>query len=234
MTLKNKSVLITGGTDGLGYQLGKLLLKYGCVVHALGRDLDRMREARHGSHSLKFYTYQCDVSDSKQVEKTVEAIGKVDVVINTAGIWIEGLPQDNSVDEISAAIDINLKGVVYVTRAVLPQMMKRDDGFVVNVISTSGLKGRLNESVYDASKFGVAGFTKSLQEDLKSTNVKVVGVYPGGMKTKLFEKAGKPKTNEDWMDPKKVAEVIVFILERDDTMYMDEVVINKRMTKTSN
>lgn len=96
------------------------------------------------------------------------------------------------------------------------------------------MKGRNNQAVYVASKYGVTGFTDSLKEDLADTNVKVSGFYPGGMNTSLFKKAGKPKDNSDWMDTNKVAEVIVFMIERDMTMVMDHVVLNKRNTKTSN
>ena len=124
--------------------------------------------------------------------------------------------------------------MIYTTKAVLPEMLKQKDGYIINVSSTSGLKGRAGQSVYASSKYGVTGFTESLQEDLKSTNVKVAGFYPGGMNTKLFEKAGDLKDNEDWMDTGKVAEILIFMLERDDTMVMDHVVLNKRQTKTSN
>lgn len=234
MNLKNKNVLITGATDGLGFSIAKGLIKKGCKVYGVGRNEERIQKAKRKLNSPNFSLYSCDVSDYKQITEVVKKIGKVDILINNAGVWLEGKLQDFSKDEISETIDINLKGVIYSTKAILPQMLKQNDGYIINISSTSGLTGRSSQSVYVASKFGVTGFTKSLQEDLKETNIKIAGFYPGGMSTKLFEKAGTPKNNKDWMDTDKVAEILLFMLERDDTMIMDHVVINKRHTKTSN
>lgn len=234
MKLKNKTVLITGATSGLGFSLAKLLVKKGCKVHGIGRSEKKAREAKTKLRSLNFYTYVADVSNSNEVAKVVSEIGQIDILINNAGVWIEGKLQENSIEKISEAIDTNLKGVIYTTKVVLTKMLKKNEGFIINISSTSGLKGRNNQSVYVASKFGVTGFTQSLQQDLGDTNIKVTGFFPGGMNTRLFEKAGTPKDNVDWMDTDKVANTIVFILEQDDTMIIDHVVLNKRLTKTSN
>lgn len=234
MKLKDKVVVITGASSGLGFSIAKALIKKGCRVYGTGKTEEKVKEAKKKLRSKTFECYVSNVTDSKEVERILKKIGRVDVLINNAGVWLEGKLQENSVKQISNTIDVNLKGVIFMTRAVLPQMLKRNEGFIVNVSSTSGLKGRSNQSVYVASKFGVTGFTKSLQEDLKDTNIKVAGFYPGGMNTEMFEKAGAKKENKDWMDTEKVAEVIVFMLERDETMILDHVVLNKRKTKTSN
>mgnify|MGYP002356220178 FL=1 len=113
-------------------------------------------------------------------------------------------------------------------------MQKKNEGYRLNVSSTSGIRAKEGQSVYVASKYAVTGFTESLQEDLKSTNIKVAGFYPGGMNTKLFEKAGFPRDNSDWMNTDKVADVVVMVLGLDDSMILDHVVLKKRKTKTSN
>ena len=233
MDLKDKVVVITGGSDGLGFSLTKLLISRGSNVHIIGRDKDRIESAvKTLGENAKGYS--ADVSKLEEIQKVANDIGNVDVLINAAGVWIEGSVVDNTEKEISDAIDINLKGVIFSTKAFLPSLSRSKEAHVINISSTSGLKGRSNQAVYVASKFGVTGFTDSLKEDLANTNVKVSGFYPGGMHTSLFEKAGKPKENSDWMDTNKVAEVIVFMLERDKTMVVDHVVLNKRNTKTSN
>lgn len=234
MKLKNKKVLITGATEGLGFSLAKGLVKKGCKVYGVGRSKEKIKKAKKKLKSSNLTLYSCDVSDYEQVSSVVKKIGKIDILINNAGVWIEGKLQDYSVEKISEAIDINLKGVIYSTKAVLPIMLRRNNGYIINISSTSGLKGRSGQCVYVGSKYGVTGFTQSLQEDLKNTNVKVAGFYPGGMNTKLFEKAKTPKDNKDWMDTDKVAEILIFMLERDDTMILDHVVLNKRNIKTSN
>lgn len=233
MELKDKNVVITGGSDGLGLSLAKLFVSKGSSVCIIGRDKNKIENAVK-SLGENAKGYSADVSKLNEIQKVADEMEHLDVLINAAGIWIEGPVVDNSEKEISDAIDINLKGVILSTKAFLPKLLKSNEAHIVNISSTSGLKGRNNQAVYVASKFGVTGFTESLKEDLANTNVKVSGFYPGGMNTSLFSKAGKPKDNSDWMDTNKVAEIIVFMIERDMTMIMDHVVLNKRNTKTSN
>jgi 3-oxoacyl-[acyl-carrier protein] reductase len=234
MQLHNKVAVVTGGSSGLGLSIVTALINRGCHTHIIARSATTLEAVAQSLNSKLLTIHSGDVTNFSQLESTVKAIGHIDILINTAGVWLEGSLVENPVEEITKVLDINLKGVIYSTKVVLPQMLKNNDGYIINVSSTSGLKGRTNQAIYAASKYGVTGFTQSLQEDLVSTNVKVAGFYPGGMSTDLFAKAGTPKSNGDWMDTDKVAEVIIFMLERDDTMIMDHVVVNKRMAKTSN
>ncbi len=233
MNLKNKIVVITGGSDGLGLSLTQKFSNAGAKVHIIARDKTKLDKAVE-NFGNKVVAHIADVSIFNEVQKVAEEIGDIDILINNAGVWIEGSILDNSHEEISNAIDINLKGVIYTSKAFIHGMMKSDSAHLVNVSSTSGLKGRDDQAVYVASKFGVTGFTDSLKADLADTNIKVSGFYPGGMQTGLFEKAGSPKYNSDWMDTDKVAEVIIFMVEQDSTMVLDHVVLNKRKTQTSN
>lgn len=234
MELKNKTAIVTGGSEGLGLSIIKNLLKEGCKVHMISRDVAKQKAVTKELNDSNLFSHEADVSDYAQVEKTMKEIGDADILINNAGIWLEGSLDDNSPEAISNVIDVNTKGVIYCTKAVLPRFKEKNDGFILNISSTSGLKGRSSQSVYVASKFAVTGFTDSLKEDLQSTNIKVAGFYPGGMNTKLFNKAGYPKNNSDWMDTDKVADIIIFILKLDDSMILDHVVLNKRATKISN
>jgi NADP-dependent 3-hydroxy acid dehydrogenase YdfG len=221
MQLQGKVAVITGGTQGLGLSITKELVSKGCIVHVIARNIDdsKIEDAK---------LHQADVSSYEDMVKVAKEIGSCNILINNAGVWLEGSIENNSVEDISKTIDINLKGVIYATKAFLSLMQKQDDGFIMNISSTSGLKGRDSQSVYAASKFGVTGFTESLKEDLKETGIKVAGFYPGGMNTKIFEKTGHPKANQEWMDTDKVARIIAFILEVDDSMILDHVVLNRR------
>jgi uncharacterized protein len=233
MNLKNTTVVITGGSDGLGLALAKAFIAKGAEVHIIGLDKTRLDNAlKELGNQASGYT--ADVTNLEAMQTVAQAIGPVDILINNAGIWLEGLVTDNSGTEISRLIDVNLKGVIFSTKVFLPALLKKDEAYLVNISSTTGLRGRDNQAVYAASKFGVTGFTESLKVDLANTNVVVCGFYPGGMHTSLFDKACKPKDNQDWMDTHKVAEIIIFMIERDASMMMDQVVVNKRKTKTSN
>ena len=233
MILEGKTALITGGGSGLGLSAAKILGEKGVKVHICGRTKNTLQEAQKLISGGSFI-HQCDISDFKQVEAMIGDIGNVDILINTAGLWLEGQVEHNTTEQIKRTIGTNLEGVINTSRALIPSMKKQGCGFIVNVSSTSGLKGRSNQSVYAATKAAVHGFTESLKVDLADTNIKVVGFYPGGMNTGLFASAGTPKQNQDWMDPKKVANIIIFALEQDDTMFIDHIVVNKRQTKTTN
>lgn len=232
MQIKDKTILITGGSDGLGLEITKSLMNTGGDVHILARGEEKLAKVKE--EYPKITTHQADVTDYNKLAKAVEEIGNIDILINNAGMWLEGELVDNDIESISKTIDVNLKGTIFMTKAVLPNMLKKGDGLILNISSTSGLRGRDSQSVYAASKFGVQGFTESLKVDLANTNIKVVGFYPGGMSTEFFNKSGNEKDNSDWMSPQKVANVVKFIIEQDDSMIIDHIVVNKRKTKTSN
>jgi len=229
MKLKNKQALVTGGSDGLGLAITRKLLEKGAKVAICGLGQENLDKAKRSLDNKKLSIYQGDVADYQQVERMVKAVGKIDLVVNNAGIWICGGLEKNKYEEIDRAIDVNTKGVIYVTRAVLPQMKKSNEGYIFNVISSSGIKPKENQSVYVASKYGVTGFTKSLQKDLYGSGIKAVGFYPGGMKTNLVKKAKHDLDVSKWMEVDKVAEIVVFMIERDETMIMDHVELNKRI-----
>ena len=224
MNLKNKKVVITGGTDGLGLALAKELITSRAKVVVLGKDKKKLDKV--GSE-LKVQTYLADVRDFRQLEKAAEATGKADILINNAGVWLEGPITENTPEEITKVIEVNLRGVIYSTKAFLPLLKKATEAHIINVVSTAGLTGRENFSVYSATKFGVAGFSEALEADLKTTNVKVSAFFQGGMQTKMYDKVGKPKEMSKWMRVDKVARVVVFMLEQDATMVLDHVVLSR-------
>jgi len=122
-------------------------------------------------------------------------------------------------------------GTIYMTRSVLQLMKNENYGTIINVSSTSGLPtgGHAGESVYMASKYGVAGFTEGLKKEIseEKRNIRILGFYPGGMNTGFFAKSGQEKDTSGFMDPKEIAEIIVFMLERSDSIKMDHVEVNR-------
>lgn len=234
MKLQGKTALVTGGATGLGLAITKQLLEKDVKVSICGRTQEYLDQAKSEISSESLTIYQCDISDYSQVESMVKQIGPVDILINNAGLWLEGELDSYSVEQIDQTIKTNLMGTIYCTYAILPEMRKRGEAAIINISSTSGVKAKDVQSVYCASKFGVRGFTDSLKMDLKPTNIKVVGFYPGGMNTKMFEKAGNPKENQDWMNPSEVAKAVIFVLQQEEHLVADHIVINKRHTKSTN
>jgi short-subunit dehydrogenase len=177
----------------------------------------------------------CDVSIYEQVEKVFNEIlavsGHIDVLINNAGLWIQGPLDENNELQIKNVIDVNVLGVINCTKAITPIMKKQVEGTIIQINSQSGLYGKSERSVYHASKWAVTGLTKSLQDELEPYNIKVTGLYPAKLQTELFAKQGIDKSMDDALDTKEVAKTIKFILEMDESTYFPEIGIKKIVPK---
>lgn len=207
MELKNKVVVITGGTKGLGKALALEFLKDGSKVVVCSKEGD-FENLKKGIVGIKV-----DVTKENEMqifaEKVASDFGKIDVWVNNAGIWLPHKPiEETDWERAHDLIEVNLFGTVYGSKVALAQMRKQDFGLIVNIISTSGLNGKINETAYCASKFAVSGFTKSLMKEVDGLKIKVIGIYPGGMQTNLFDE-NKPKNYAEFMEPNFVAEKIV-------------------------
>lgn len=220
-----KVILITGGSDGLGKAIAECLAtKYRVVI--LARDKKKLEEV---AKKLNCRFLVCDITDQKQVEKAINGIikefGQIDCLINNAGVFIEGHLEDNQPDKIREVIDINVVGTILVTRAVLLHMKRNGSGLIININSRAGLLAKPERSIYNTSKWAITGFTKCMQLELGATGIKIVGIYPGKMNTKIFKKAGIAKNMKNAVDPREVAKVVEFILERDEKVLVSDVSI---------
>ncbi len=231
MAIEGERALITGGADGLGFALAEKLLEKGAEVIICGRSAEKLEEASKKLNNAKLKTVVCDVSEPKSVAAMAASVGDVGILLNNAGAFLDGALESYSDEQISTVIDSNLKGLIFVTKAFLPKMQEKGSGFIVNISSTSGLNPRLEQSVYAASKYGVTGFTDTLRLDLKGSGVKVIGVYPGGMATKLFEKAESEIDSANFIPPSEVAEVVAFALERKAPMVMQHIEVVRENKK---
>lgn len=150
-------------------------------------------------------------------------MGPVDCVINNAGLWIEGPLDELDPARIHEVLEVNTLGTINLTKAVLPGMKQQKAGRIININSQAGLYTKAERGVYNASKWAITGFTKSLQEELAPFGIGVTGMYPGKLNTDLFKKAGNEKNMADALDPTEVAKTIEFILGLDDTTLFPEV-----------
>jgi uncharacterized protein len=229
--MKSKTVLISGGNSGLGFEIAKQLVKKNYQVIILGKDKNKLIQATKKLASSSVSYLLCDLRNYQNIKNIESKLMKVDILINCAGIIAYQKLDQHDPEDIKDIINVNLLGTIFLTKAVYPHMKKRNDGTILNVSSTSGLAtgGHPEESVYVASKFGVSGFTNSLKKevDAEKLNIKILGFYPGGMDTKFFTKSGTPKDTSNFMNPKEVAKIVVFILERPDSVKLDHVVVNR-------
>jgi len=226
-----KKVLISGGNSGLGLEVTKLLLSKGYFVTILGKDKKKLEAIRQDLKSANLSYIQADLRNYEEIEKSVSQIEELDILINCAGIIAyEKLDQHNP-KNIKDIVDTNLLGSIYLTKELLRVFKKQNSGIIMNISSTSGLMtgGHPEECAYVASKYGVTGFTETLRKEMieEGNKIRVLGFYPGGMNTQLFSKAGLQKDTSKFMDPKEIAEIIIFILELPESINMDHVVVNR-------
>ena len=218
-----KTIVITGGSDGLGKTLAESLSKENNVI-ILATNEDKLKLVAN-DNSCKYKV--CDVSDYTEVEKTITEIitenNKIDVLVNNAGLWIQEELDTNDSDRIKSVIEVNLLGTINVSKAVIPSMKENKDGLIININSQAGINHKAERVVYNASKWGVTGFSKSLQDEIAKYGIRVTDVLPGMMKTDMFNKMNITKNMANGLDTKEVARLIQFIVDTPSDVMIPEV-----------
>jgi NAD(P)-dependent dehydrogenase (short-subunit alcohol dehydrogenase family) len=222
LSKKSKGVLITGSAGGLGLAISKKFYQQGYDIYGL--------DVKPFDKTLDWQNYfQVDLTDFLKVADVVQKIGsKIDVLINNAGIWLEGKLEENTVQEIERLILVNLTSQIVLTNQILPFLKQKSGAKIANISSIRGMQGADNRTVYSASKFGIRGFTDSLRLELEPFGIKVFGFYPAGIKTDLFKKVEKERDLSDHLDPDDLAGLIFETLQNSDSKYyLPEIVIQK-------
>ncbi len=218
-----KNIVITGGSDGLGKTLVEELSKNNNVI-ALANNKEKLVKVAN-ENNCKYKV--CDVSNYNLVEDTIKEIinefGKIDILINNAGLWIQEELDQNDYERIKAVVDVNLLGVINCSKAVLPIMKQNKDGLIININSQAGINHKAERVVYNATKWGVTGFSKSLQDEVAKYGIRVTDVMPGMMKTDMFNKMNIQKNMENGLDTKEVARLIQFVIDTPDNVMIPEV-----------
>lgn len=229
-----KVVVITGAGSGLGAALARRYSELGHQICLLGRSEEKLTTTAE-SLSPGAMVYPVNVASKAEVAETISAIsrevGPIDILINSAGVIEMGLAETLTEEAVHQMIDINLKGTIFVTQAVLPEMKQRNQGTIANVISTAGREGKVNESVYCASKFGVRGFTEALLAEVQDTAIHIFAAYMGGMKTEFWEGIFPEEQTINLMDPDDVADLILDALTSRSNLTVTEMTIKNKITR---
>lgn len=226
-----KVVAITGAGSGLGASLAKKYAAKGCHVCLLGRTeakLQGLADTLDGVSSV----HEVDVTSKKNVSTVMQTImteiGPIDVLINNAGVGIFDIAESISEEAVHRMIDTNLKGSIYCCQEVLPEMKKENRGIIVNIASTAAVEGKMNESVYCASKFGLRGFTESLSVELRDTPIRVFAAYMGGMNTPFWDGINPSDQTEQLMEPDDIADIIIDSVQPRQKLSVDNIVITNK------
>ncbi|ASK61056.1 short-chain dehydrogenase [Virgibacillus phasianinus] len=203
------NVAITGAGSGLGRELA---LKYSSKeykVYLLGRYDTKLHIVQNDiiRNGGKAEIVLCDVREPASVDIAFQQIGELDVFINNAGIGIFGSFENYTIDEIDSTLNTNIKGTILTVQSALP-LIRKSKGRILTIISTAGLRGKVNESIYCASKFAVKGFTESLQKEWENEPISITAVYMGGMNTSFWNNSTHVKDPSSLKEPATVAEQI--------------------------
>ncbi|OGS44996.1 MAG: 3-oxoacyl-[acyl-carrier-protein] reductase [Elusimicrobia bacterium RIFOXYD2_FULL_34_15] len=237
--LKDKVALITGGAQGIGRSIAEKLADEGAkivIVDVMEEAAKKTAEEISKEKNVESLSLKIDVSSSQETEemikKTVEKFGKIDIIINNAGITRDNLLVRMSDDEWDKVISINLKGVFNCSKAAAKVMMKQRTGKIVNIASVVGLMGNAGQVNYSASKGGVIALTKTLARELASRNINVNAVAPGFIKTamtdKLSDEAKKKLTDiiplNRLGEPSDVANAVKFLCTDESSYITGEII----------
>jgi NADP-dependent 3-hydroxy acid dehydrogenase YdfG len=233
------TAFITGATSGIGKATAEIFAKNKIRLILCGRRAERLKELQKElSKQTEVTTLQFDVSKSEEVTKAIKSLPEnfkqVDILINNAGN-AHGLSsiQEGNLDDWDAMLDINVKGLLYVSKAIMPQMIDRSKGFIVNIGSTAGKEVYPNGNVYCASKFAVNALNKSMRLDLNKHNIRVAGIHPGLVETEFSEvrfkgdseRAKKVYSGFKALQAEDIADIIHFVITRPYHVNIEDLVV---------
>lgn len=218
--LQDKIIAITGASSGIGRSCALLAARLGATPILLARSEDSLRtiveDIKHETPNTGFSSL--DVTNMEQIVDVVESIharyGRIDIWVNNAGYGVFSSFTDTTLEDIQGMMDVNYLGTVRCTRAILPYMLERKRGHIINVASVAGKLATPKSSGYAASKFAVIGFTQSLRQELKGSGVSVSAVNPGPVRTPFFNRADptgsyRRSVEKFMVTPESVAQAIL-------------------------
>lgn len=228
--LNGKTAIITGASSGIGAKIAeKLSIQGANVVLAARRKqkLDTVVEHINNTGNGQALGVVTDVSNRSDVEKlvkqTTDTFGNIDIYVNNAGLMLSSVVQDSKVDDWEDMIDVNIKGVLYGINTVLPNMVERSTGHIINISSVSGHEVTKVSTVYSATKFAARAISMGLEKELAHTGVRVTNISPGMVDTDLASsrtsKGRKPLLTDD------IANAVVYAVTQPDYVNVNEITV---------
>ena len=238
--LEGKTAIITGGSRGIGKAIVEIFVKQGANVaftYSTSSDAAKAIENKLSTKNVKVKSYKSDASNFEEAQllaaSVLEEFGSIDILVNNAGITKDNLLMRMSEEDFDRVIQVNLKSVFNMTKAVQRTMLKQRKGSIINMSSVIGVKGNAGQSNYAASKAGIIGFTKSMAIELGSRNIRSNAIAPGFIVTEMTEELGE-ETIKQYFDaiplkrggsPEEIANTCVF-LGSDMSSYLTGQVLN--------
>ncbi|PWT90792.1 MAG: short-chain dehydrogenase [Blastocatellia bacterium] len=222
MDLNGKVAVVTGGTKGIGWAIAEALVQAGisvCISARNEREIEEAVVSLNGFDKGSVTGAVCDVRDYDEVKALmahcVSELGGLDILINNAGVGVFALVEETSPEDFRAVLETNLFGVYYCCHEAIPLMKKRRGGYIINISSLAGANPHPRMAAYNASKFGLNGFSEALMQEVRHDNIKVSYIMPGSVNTAFGGDA--PDESKSWqLQPGDVARVVMDLLSHDD------------------
>ena len=211
--LSNKSALVTGGTKGIGRAIAEALVKAGARVAITARHEDEVAEAVSQLNTLGTATgHVCDVRDYDDVKSVFTKLDNLDILINNAGVGIFASVESMSVVDFRTVLETNVFGVFYCCHEAIPLLKRRGGGYIINISSLAGANPHANMAAYNASKFGLNGFSEALMQEVRHHGIKASYIMPGSVNTAFG--GDEPDDTKSWqLQPNDIAQVVMDLLE---------------------
>ena len=227
---------MSGGSGGLGLEMALLLKKAGKSVLIIGRDKEKLSKAlimlNNIENEASVEAFKCNVGDENDVSELCKFLQagnfEVEYLFNNAGRGLFLEATESTTDLIDKVFEPNLKGLILLTSHILKQTPGDTELTIVNIMSTSALLGRAEETIYCAAKWGARGYTEALRAEYKGKKRNIIAVYPGGMKTGFWDVTGHHKDISGFMDPAEVAEKIISAVIVKDRLAVTDITINRK------
>lgn len=231
--IENKVAYITGGTKGIGFGIAKALLQNGVKVAISGRDIDAVEKAKDELGNQNVLALQSDVrnfdDEMKAVEKIIATYGKLDIVIANAGLGKFAPVDEMSLEDWNVMIDTNLTGAFHTLKATVEQL-KQNKGYYFSIASLAGTNFFAQGAGYNASKFGVVGFTQAAMLDLRNYDIKCTTIMPGSVTSHFNEHI--PNEADEWkIQPSDLGQMIVDLLKMNPNVLPSKVEVRPTKTK---
>ena len=222
MNLTNKTAIVTGGTKGIGRGIAEALVREGVAVCISARRQNELSAAVDELNALnagRAVGFVCDVRDYRQVKGMIahamKELGGLDILVNNAGIGSFETVEETSPEDFRAVLETNLFGVFYCCHEAIPQMKQRGGGYIINISSLAGVNAHPRMATYNASKFGLNGFSEALMQEVRHDNIKVSYIMPGSVNTEFG--GDSPSDEKSWqLTPADLARVVIDLLHHDD------------------
>jgi 3-oxoacyl-[acyl-carrier protein] reductase len=235
-SLQEKVALVTGAGRGIGRSIALRLAANGANVSLAARTASQLRAVQEeieagGAEAVSFPT---DVSSEpdviRLVRDTIDRFGRLDVLVNNAGIGVFRLLAETSTEEWDRVMAVNVRGPFLLCRQALPYLKQREQSFVINITSVVGLKGYAKQAAYSASKHAVMGMTKAFAREVQPDGVRVHAICPGGVDTELAGQARPDLDRSVLIQPDEIADIVLFLVTREGNAVVDQIDVRRAVS----